>query len=79
MLTSVGEDWEDFLGALTSRLDLTANLHSEILDFRGFDSSRILHHVKGWNSHVHRGFHINVESTNLSRDDPSREIGAYQG
>ena len=29
---------------------------------------------KGWNSHVHRELPGNVESTNLSRDNLSREI-----
>ena len=31
--------------------------------------------LKGWNSHVHSEFPINVESSNLSRDNLSREIG----
>ena len=31
--------------------------------------------VKGWNSHVHREFPGNVESTHLSREILSREIG----
>ena len=36
---------------------LTANLRSKILDFRGFDSSRILIiDYEGWISHVHREF-----------------------
>ena len=30
---------------------------------------------KGWNSQAHREFPGNVESTNLSRDNISREIG----
>ena len=30
---------------------------------------------KGWNSFVHRGFPIHFDSTNLSRDNLSREIG----
>ena len=30
---------------------------------------------KGWNFHVHRGFPRNIESTNLNRDNLSREIG----
>ena len=53
-----------------------ANLRTEILDFRGFDSSGILI-FKGWNSHVHREFPGSSESTNLStsRDNLSRELG----
>ena len=31
--------------------------------------------IKGWNSHVHRGFPRKFESTHLSRDNLSREIG----
>ena len=50
-----------------------ANLLTKILDFRGFDSSIIL--IKGWNSDVHRGFPGKLESSNLSRDNISREIG----
>ena len=30
---------------------------------------------RSWNYHVRRGFRGNLESTNLSRDDLSREIG----
>ena len=30
---------------------------------------------KGWHFHVHRNSYGNLESTNLSRDTPSREIG----
>ena len=30
---------------------------------------------RGWNSHVHRGFPGKLESSNLSREVPSREIG----
>ena len=32
-------------------------------------------HVKGWNSQVHREFPGSFESTKLSRDNRSREIG----
>ena len=51
-----------------------------MVGFRGFDSSIILSlkgwnsHVhrgfpgKGWNSHVHRGFPGKFESSNVSRD-----------
>ena len=46
---------------------------TKIMDFRGFDSSRIL--IKGWNSQVHKEFPKKFESSNLSRDNPSREIG----
>ena len=45
------------------------------MDFRGFDSSIININCKGWNSHVHRGFPGKSESSNLSRDNVSREIG----
>ena len=31
--------------------------------------------IKGWNSHVHRGFPGKFESSNLSRDNVSGEIG----
>ena len=51
-----------------------ANLCAEILDLGGFDSSGILS-LRGWNSHVHRKFPGYFESTNLSRDNLSREIG----
>ena len=44
------------------------------LDFRGVDSSIILN-LKGWNSHVHGGFTGKFESSNVSRDNLSREIG----
>ena len=30
--------------------------------------------IKGWNSHVHRGFPGKFETSNLSRDNVSREI-----
>ena len=51
---------------------ITANLRTKILDFRGFDSSRIL---------ILRGLILVStgsfsESTNLSRDTLSREIGS---
>ena len=56
----------------------TASLRTKILDFRGFDSSRMLK-CKGWNSHVQREFpgssSQRIESTNLSRDKLIREIG----
>ena len=40
----------------------TANLRTKILGFRGFDSSIILN-LKGWNSHVHRKYPRNSESS----------------
>ena len=52
----------------------TANFHTKILDFRGFDSSRILV-FKGWNSQAHREFPGKSESSNLSGDSLSGEIG----
>ena len=54
---------------------VTANLRTKILDFTGFDSSIMNINVKGWNSHVHKDLPGYFESTNLSRDDLSREIG----
>ena len=47
----------------------TDNLRTKTLDFRGFDSSRILS-LRG-----QRESPGNFESTNLSRDTLSREIG----
>ena len=47
--------------------ELTANLRTKILDFRGFDSSRILN-LRG-------GILMYVESTTLSRNNLSTEIG----
>ena len=35
--------------------------------------------LKGWHSHVHRGFPGKLESSNLSREILSREIGCYPG
>ena len=35
--------------------------------------------MKGWNSQVYRGFPGNVESSNFSRDNVSREIGHIIG
>ena len=52
----------------------TANLCTKILDFRGFDSGRILI-LRGWNSHVHRESPRNFESRNLSRDNLNWETG----
>ena len=53
-----------------AELAVRVEFRTKILDFRGFDSSRIL-----WNSHVHREFPGNRESTDLSRGNISREIG----
>ena len=53
----------------------TATLRPKILHFRGFDSSITLSILRGESSHVHRDFPGNLRSTNLSRDDLSREIG----
>ena len=55
-------------------MQATANLRTKILDFRGFDSS-IFFNIKGWYSHVHRAFPGKFESTDLGRDNISREIG----
>ena len=52
----------------------TANLPTNIVGFRGFDSSIILN-LKGWNSQTRREFPGKFESSNLSRDNVSREIG----
>ena len=57
-----------------SRAAGTANLHTKILDCRGFDSSRILI-VRGRILMLMREFPGKFESTNLSRDNLSREIG----
>ena len=45
----------------------TVSLHTQILDFRGFDSSRILNY-KGWNSQAPRELPGKLESSNLSRE-----------
>ena len=37
--------------------------------------TQALFYSKGWNSQVHRGFPAKFESSNLSRDNLSREIG----
>ena len=70
-------------GRQTCRLGIrggydTANLRTKISDFRGFDSSRIFN-VKGCNSHVHRGFPGNLESTNVSRHNQIGRIQASPG
>ena len=50
------------------------SLHTKILDFRGFDSSRIIV-LRGGISTPTGNFLGNFESTNLSRDNLRREIG----
>ena len=57
--------------------DFAGRLRPISVDFRGFDSNIILT-FKGWNSHVHRKLLGCFESTNLSRDNLSREIGRSQ-
>ena len=54
---------------------ITANLRTNILEFRGFDSSIILIVIKGWNSQSYGEFTGSLESTNLSREIRIREIG----
>ena len=51
----------------------TANLRTKILDVRGFESSRILISRGGIPS-PNKKFPGNVESTNLSLENVSREI-----
>ena len=51
-----------------------ANLPTNIMDFKGFDSSIILI-FKGWNSQAQREFPGKFESSNLSRDSVRRENG----
>ena len=52
----------------------TPNLPTNIVDFRGLDSSIILI-LKGWNFQAHGEFPGMFESSNVSRDNLSREIG----
>ena len=58
---------------VTRHRESTANLRTN-----DSGSQRVLlkHNIdiKGWNSHVHREFPGMLESSNLSRDDISREI-----
>ena len=56
-------------------LCVTANLPTNIMDFRGFDSRIILILRGGILMSVHREFPGKFESSNLSRDNVSREIG----
>ena len=55
-------------------LPTMANLRTKILDFRGFDSSRILT-LRGRITRPIGNFPGKIESRNLSRDNISREIG----
>ena len=50
------------------------HLPTNIVDFEGVDSS-IISILKGWNSHVQREITGKLESSNVSRDNVSREIG----
>ena len=52
----------------------TANLLTNIVDFRGFGLKHNLD-FKGWNSQAHKGLPGRFESSNVSRDNDSREIG----
>ena len=56
----------------------TPNLPTNTVDFTGFDSSTNLKFT-GWNSQAHRGFTGQFESSNVSRNNISREIGRKQG
>ena len=56
----------------------TANLRTKIMDFRVLDSSIILM-LRGGLFHVHREYPGKFESSNLSRDILSREIGRRGG
>ena len=63
----------DHLEMAISELN-TASLRTKVLNFRGFDSSRILVLRAGIPRSIGE-FPGNYESTNLSRDNLSREIG----
>ena len=63
-----------FQGQAHSQYYASANLRTKILDFRGFDSSRILV-LRGGILMSIGEIPSNCESTNLSRDNLSREIG----
>ena len=56
----------------------TANLRTNIMDFRGFDWLKKNRDIKGWHYHVHRGLPGKFESSNLSRGNVCREIGRMQ-
>ena len=51
------------------------NLPTNIVDFRRFDSSIVLIDLKGWNSQAHRESAGKFESSSVSMDNVSREIG----
>ena len=55
------------------RVSTIANLRTNIVDFRGFDSSTILM-FKGWNSQAHRGVPGKFESSNVSREIERTQI-----
>ena len=59
-------------------LSRTTNLRTKIVDFRGFDSSRILV-LRGGIPRPTGNFPGKFESSNLSRDNVSREIGRKKG
>ena len=44
----------------------SVNLRTNIMDFTGFDSSRITLNLKGWNSKAHREVPGKLESSSLS-------------
>ena len=52
----------------------TANPPTNTVVVKGVRLKRNLN-LKGWDSHVHRGFPGRFESSNISRDNVSREIG----
>ena len=56
-----------------SGITYTANLRTKILDFKGFDSSRI------FNLRGDSEFPGKFESTNLGRDNLGREILNFRG
>ena len=73
--TATCEVATDATTLLKYMLFLTANLPTNIVDLRGFDSSIIL--IKGVEFPGLRGFPEKSESSNVSGDNVSREIGAY--
>ena len=56
----------------------TSNLPTNIVGFRGFDSS-IFFILRLWNSQAHRESPGKLESSNVSRDNVSRRIGRRTG
>ena len=52
----------------------TANLRTKILDLLKHNLN-----LKGWNSQAYRGFPGKFDSSNVSRDNVSREIGRKHG